>query len=467
MPPTDIVLGIPPSIEDLRQKGLIERAFHDGLYPKLKFIEEAAFEPWQEHMGTEVFQSKPGLLAPIVTPQAPGTDPIPQQAPYEQWNVIIKQYSGTMDTHTPTSAVAAQNIFLRNIHTLGLQAGQSKNRITRDALFKPYLSGQTVLKTAALAAATVLDVASISGFVDVILTAQSARPTPVSTTFPLTATVGTGATKETVTIVQAVPDAAADLDGPGKLFLLVGLVNPQPLRAPVKSAFAPRIVRPSAGDSVDAITAGDTLVMQQLINAAGLLRKANVQPHEDGYFHCHLSPMAQTQLYADPVFQRLNQSLPDSVTYRDGLLGELYGILFYENNENPDSTNVGALKATGAQSFYASAIGAEVTNATGVQIGRAIITGRGALIEKGLDEEAYLTEAGVTGKIGEFNVINGGVQVQTKRTRLVIAAPLDRLMQFVRTTWSFTAGWAAPSDQTAPGGNERFRRAVVLEFAGG
>lgn len=474
-PMPDIVLGVPASVQDLIQKGLIERAFHEGLFPKLLFAMEAQFEKWEEHMGVEVFQSRPGLLRPKVKPQAPGTDPSPQVVPYEQWSVVIQQFADSIDTHTPTSAVQAQNQFLSNINQLGLQAGQSKNRLSRNALYKPYVSGQTVLKVAALVAATTISVSSMNGFLDVITTSTSARPNPVNPTTPLIATIGTGVTKETISIVGAVPDSALDPDGPGTLFLAVGLVSAQAIRAPVKSAKAPRLTRPSAGESVDAITAGDTLVLQQLINSVGLLERANVPKHADGFFHCHLSPMSQTQLFADPVFQRLNQSLPDSVTYREGLLGELYGVLFYKNNECPDDTNtfdvLGALTTSTTIALvdakYSTDIGAEVINGSGVKIARSIITGRNPLVEKGLDESAYLTEAGIVGKIGEFDIKSGGAQVNTQRIRLIMRAPLDRLQQFVSCTWSFTLGFAAPSDLTAPSGPERFKRAVVMEHAAG
>lgn len=464
-----LVVGVPASVLDLQQKGLIERAFHDGLFPTLHFRQEASWEPWEPHMGTEIFMTRPGLLKPKTKPQAPGTDPVPQNVPYEQWSCVIKQYADTIDTHTPTSATAAQELFLRNIQQLGLQAGQSVNRLARNALFKSYMSGHTVLRVAATAGATSLSVASLNGFNDVVLTEKSARPQTISSAYPISITVGTGSTKETATVIQATPDDANDPDGPGTLTLLAAIANNQAQRAPVKSAYATRIVRPSGGDSIDAITSGDTMVLQQVINAVALLRRANVQPHDDGFFHAHLAPLTQAQLMADPVFQRLNQSLPDSVLYRQGLLGELYGVLFYTNNECPDDSNSGDLVKTttisSVDAYYSPDIGAEVVNGAGVKIGRTIITGKGVMVEKGLDEENYLTEAGVSGKVGNFDIVNNGVQVSTERVRMIIRSPQDRLQQFVSVSWSITHGFAVPADQTAPSGLERYKRAIVLEHA--
>ena len=71
------VLGIPPTIINLVQQGMLEREFHDGLYPENLFRDEALFEEWPAGTGTELFQSKPGLITPKLTPLVPGADPSP------------------------------------------------------------------------------------------------------------------------------------------------------------------------------------------------------------------------------------------------------------------------------------------------------------------------------------------------------------------------------------------------------
>ena len=124
-----LVLGIPPSVLNLVQEGLLERAFHDGLFPALMYRNEAVKEEWGTSAGTEILMTRPGLLTPIVKAMAPGVDPTPQTIGYEQWVARLARYAGTIDTHMPTSVVANSDLFLRNIHQLGLQAGQSLNRI--------------------------------------------------------------------------------------------------------------------------------------------------------------------------------------------------------------------------------------------------------------------------------------------------------------------------------------------------
>ncbi len=83
------------------------------------------------------------------------------------------------------------------------------------------------------------------------------------------------------------------------------------------------------------------------------------------------------------------------------------------NTESPDSTNTGTRVSnpgvTGLAQ-YSPEIGAETTNDAGVDIGRIIVTGKGALYERYLDESQLVTEAGVTGAIGTFDVVNNGVQ---------------------------------------------------------
>jgi hypothetical protein len=458
-----IALGVPPILLQLKQENLLERAFHDGLFPNLAFRAEALAEEWPANSGTEVFQTRPGLLAPVVTAIAPGQDPQPQAVPYEQWGLSIGQYTGAIDTHMPTSVTAAADLFLRNIHQLGLQAGQSINRIARNNLYTPYASGNTVLIAAATAGDFTIRVASLNGFTDVVIPGTNARPLPVSQTSPLTVRLGTGAV--TATVIGFTPDQITDPTGPGTLLLSAALAGNLANRSPVRSVYAPTVVRSAAGLSVDAITAGDILTLQQCINATAVLRQSNVQPHEDGFYHVHISPMANAQVFADPVFQRLNQSLPEHVIYKEGFIGTISGLMFFMNNEVPIFSNSGTRTATGVNAAYSPEIGAETTNELGVNIGRVIVTGKGCLYERYLNEGGYVTEAGTMGKIGEFDIVNNNVAVLTERIRLILRAPMDRLQQMVSAAWSISTGFGAPSDITAPGGTARYRRAVILEHA--
>lgn len=470
-----LFLGVPPAILDLQQRGLIERAFHDALFPNLAYRAEAMPEEWPLNTGNEIFMTRSGLLAPAVSPLTPGSDPVVTSAPNEQWSAELNQFGGADDVDMPTSATANASIFMRKIHTLGLQAGQTINRVARNALFKNYLSGSTVALTAILAGDTTLLVAALNGFRTVLNPVVSARPTPVGPASPLSVRVGTGTTVVTVSVVGTIPNDPADPDGPGTLILSAAIGTAfAATRTPVKSTVAPRIVRAAGGDSIDAVGPADTFVLQQAINAVAFLRQASVPPHEDGFYHAHISPLANAQVFADPVFQRLNQSLPEHVIYKEGFIGTISGVMFFMNTESPGTLNSGTLVTTsaatgapvGAIGQYAKELGAEVVNGNGVNIGRVIITGKGSIYERWLDEmKAFASEAGVTGKIGEFQVVNNGIQILTERIRLIIRAPLDRLQQKVSLAWSTSTSFPVPSDLLAPNGSELYRRAVVLEHS--
>ena len=232
------------------------------------------------------------------------------------------------------------------------------------------------------------------------------------------------------------------------------------------SANAPRIVRSGGGATVDAIGPSDTLLLQDVINAVALLRRANVLPHEDGYYHAHISPVANAQIFADPVFQRLNTALPEGVMYSNGFIGHISGVMLFLKTESPESANSGPTTFTGpTNAVYSQDVGAETTNDNGVPIGRTIVTGKGALYERYLDESQFVTEAGTVGKIGEFQVVNNGIEILTERIRLVVRAPFDRLQQVVSSAWSISTSFPVPSDITAPSGPERFKRAIVIETA--
>lgn len=460
-----IVLGVPASVMELNQKGLLERAFHDGLFPNLAFRAEAMPEEWPANTGQQLFMTRPGLLPTITTPIQPGSDPLPQAVPFEQWIATLAQFAGTIDTHMPTSTTANANLFLRNLHQLGLQAGQSVNQIARNALFQAYLSGQTVSTNSIGSSDTVIPVASLNGFTDVVIPGGNVAPQAVSSSFPLPITIGSGGAKVSANVIAFNPNNPSDPLGPGTITLSAAVGSSFSTRTTIKSAFAPRVVRSAAGDSVDAIGASDTITLQQAINAVAFLRRANVQPHDDGFYHAHVSPLVNAQFFADPVFQRLNQSLPEHVIYKEGFIGTIAGIMFFMNTESPETTNSGTLTATASSGVYASGLGAEVTNGAGVNIGRVLITGKGSVYEKYIDESAYVTEAGTVGKIGEFDVVNNGLNILTERIRLILRAPMDRLQQTVSATWSLSTSFPIPSDITAPSGPERFKRAIVLECA--
>lgn len=458
-------VSLPDSVLSLIQTGLIERAFHDALFPALLYRQEATMEEWQGNIGVEIFESRAGLIATNTSPIQAGTDPTPKVVPYEQWAARILRYADTVDIHMPTAAVANSDLFVRTIQQLGLQAGQSVNSLARDAMFQAYLSGQTVMTVAGLSGDSSIQVASVNGFTDVV--APNVRPTPVSSANPLSITIGTGASAIVRQVIGYTLNNPNDPVGPGTLLLSATLGAGFAVRSPVVSSVAPTIVRSGGGASIDAIGSADTLVLQDIFNAVASLRRDNVRPHPDGLYHAHISSDANAALFADPVWQRLFTARPDSDQYQEGFLGSIAGVAFFLNTQSPDYSNSGTLAVSGsdANAKYAPELGAEVTNTSGVNINRTLVTGQGMIYEKRLDEMKFISEAGVTGKIGEFSVVNNGLAISTEGIRLYLRAPLDRLGDLVSATWSISTCFPIPSDITALGTQKRFRRGVIIESA--
>jgi len=462
------VLGIPPTIVNLVQSGMLEREFHDGLYPENLYRDEAEFEQWPAGTGAELYMSKPGLITPKMTPLVPGVDPVPSTVNWEQWRIALERYGDSIDTNMQTSTVSIEDTFLRNIKQLGLNAGQVLNRLPRNVLHQSYLSGNTCLVDAGAAIDVQIHLASLNGFSDLILVGTDTKPTAVSATHPLPISIGIGAALIVRNVIAVLPDDATDPNGPGWALLSVALGAVFAARTPVISAYASQILRVGGGLTVDAIGAADTFVMQNAIVASSLLRQDHVPPHEDGFYHAHIPPTVVAQAFSDVPFQRLFTGLPNAEEIKKGVLGTIGRVKFIENSDCPIRSlgNVGTLTATGLTgALYAKDVGADVTNNAGIDIGRVLVTGKGSLYERGLDEGKFVTEAGITGKVKDFEAVqNGGMTVQLDRIKLILRAPVNRLQDEVAATWSCSTGFAAPSDACS-GGSARWKRAKIIECA--
>jgi hypothetical protein len=240
------------------------------------------------------------------------------------------------------------------------------------------------------------------------------------------------------------------------------------VRDTVLAATRARRLRVGGAVGIDGITGANILTLDSVISAVSALRSANVPPHSDGRYHVHLSPAAEAEIFRDNHFQRLFQSQNATSDQYQGLyIGELLGCAFFRDNENPSTETVSsqvALPGGGGLAILAPEIGGEIVTAAGLPVVRTVVTGGGVMYEKYLDESKYISEAGVTGKIGEFSLVNGGVQVMTQRIRFILRSPLDRLQQVVSQSWSWSGDFPVPSDRLT-GNAAAFKRAVVIEHA--
>lgn len=455
--------GIPESLSAIIQDNTLERVFNDALFPKLLYRAEAMPELWQANLGERMLFTRTGLIAPTTKSLTPGSDPIPSGYDTEQWEAEARQHGNTIDTHMPSSYTALASLFLRNTQQLGLNSGQTMNRLARNNLFSAYLAGEAMVSVVASAAATEVTVSTLSGFTQQL---QGGRLSAVSSANPLPITFTTVG-EPANTVIGFVPADASEPFGPGTLSLGAPLTTGCALRDGIFASTRSRRLRVGGGATVDGIATANIITLDDIISAVSRLRQNNIPPHSDGYYHVHMEPEAEAEIFRDNHWQRLHQSLPESFPYRELAIGQAVGSVCYRNTESPNEQNVEttiSMPGVGGGALLAPEIGAEVTNEAGVAIRRTIVTGGGALYEKYLDESRFITDAGVTGKIGNFSITNGGVSIMTNRIRYMLRSPQDRLQQVVGQTWSWSGDFPVPSDALT-GDDARFKRAIVIEHA--
>lgn len=440
-----------PSIAATIQSNTLQRVFRDVLYPNLLFRMEAMRELWPIHLGGTASFTRVGLIKPRTRPAQANVDPVGKTYGVEQWTATAQKWNDSIDTNMPTSYLQLANQFMRNIHQLGLQAGQSINRVVRDKGYNAYVAGNTVTDASAVSTATSIHVANLTGFTTNLF---GGVQTPVSASNPIPFSLP--AISYTGVITAAVPDEAGDPIHGGTLTISPALPANLASRSSVLATKRSVIVYSGGGDSVDAIDATDTFAVRDIRTAIGQLRFNNVPAHEDGLYHWHLDPQSEMQVFSDNEFQRLNQSLPDYVHYRRFCLGIWGQSVFYRNNEAPN------IQTCDPDPVDGNTHGFELVNGASIQIRRPICTGQGWIEEKYLDQSQFISAAGVMGKIGEFAVTNNGVQVITEEIRLIMRAPVDKLQENTSTSWQACGDWPVPTDELAPGGVATFRRAVVV-----
>lgn len=467
-----------PEIRPLVQEGALERAFHDALFPRMLFRGEATPVLFPGNVGDSMIFTGVGLRKSKQKPLSAGTDPVPSKQPYEQWSMTIEKYADTDDVDLPTSYVAIANQFLRAAHQMGLGAAQSMNRVVRNRLYAAALSGSTVAISSdgsTPQSGTSLYVNSINGFTRArrpdLSTGSPVRFDPVSANNPLKIKLWDNGAEVSRLVTGATADNAGDETGPGTLTLSVGTTSVAH-RAYVIADDRSAIVRPGGGNSVVDVGSGDVWKLAQWREAVAKMWNNNVSEFPDGCFHCHMDPISQTQIFADAEFQRLNTGLPDYVLYKQFCLGQFLGTLAFRNSECPQPATVDLATVTPpAVPFdendpFPGELYSTGLSTTGVEIHRPLFLGQGLIHEYYIDliGGAFLSEAGVTGRTGQFRITNNAIEVNTDRVQLIIRAPLDRLQDQVSVSWKFCGDWPARTDITT-GGAERYKRSVVVEHA--
>jgi len=455
-----------PAIRALVQENLLERAFHDALFPRLLFRGEAVPQLWPANVGDTMVFTGVGLIKPKMKPLVPGTDPLPSSYTEEQWTAMLNQYSDSIDTHMPTSISAIANLFLRNAHQLGMSAAQAMNRIPRNQLYGAALAGHTVADGGPQSG-TSLRVKRLNGFTRArrpdLPAGSPVRFDVVSTNNPLKVVVFDNGAALADTVIGFSPDTAGDEVGPGVL-TLSGALTSTADRAYVIADDRTSLVRVGGGFKVDDVGSSDKLDLATIRTAVARFWQMNVPEMPDGRFHCHLDPTSQAQIFGDDEFQRLLTALPDHFMYRQFAVGELLNCVFFRNSECPlPETVEGGLTATFTQDDpFAGELFNNGNPSTGMKVHRPLFVGQGAMYEYYQDLSGLITEAGVTGRIGEPRITNNGIEVFSDRIQLIIRAPLNRLQDLVSTSWKFIGAWPIRTDATT-GDGARYKRVQVIE----
>jgi hypothetical protein len=453
-----------PDVRALVQENILERAFHDALFPRLMFRGEAVPQLWPQNVGDTMVFTGVGLIKPTMKPTVPGQDPTPSSFSYEQWTAQLQQLSGTIDTHMPTSIAAIASLFYRNAQQLGMSAGMTLNRIVRNRLYNAGLSGHTV--ASATSTTTTLKVKRLNGFTRArrpdLPNGAPVKYETVSANNPLKIKLFDNGAEVANTVVGYTPDTAGDEIGPGSLTLGTACTSVA-LRAYVIADDRTSLVRVGGGFKVDDVGASDLFQLQDIRTAVARFWQQNVPEQPDGRFHCHMDPTSMTQVFNDDETQRMLTSLPDYFMYRQFSIGELLGCAFFRNSECPLPETVSPYDGTtfSDDDYFAG----ELYNngaTTGVKVHRPLFLAQGAIFEYYQDLAALLTEAGITGKVAEPRISNNGIEVFTDRIQLIIRAPLNRLQDSVSTSWKFIGDWPVRADG-AVGDAARYKRVLVVE----
>ncbi len=448
-----VILQSPP-VRALVQENALDRMFRDALFPAQMYRGEVDnAEKWEANVGDNKTFTGAGLIPVDTRPLIPGQDPLPQDYQMEQWPATMTKWGTSIDTNMPTSYVAAANKLAKDTQQIGLNAGQTLNRVCRQRLFNAAEYGWTVAD-GAQSSVTTLRVKRINGFTRSRrpdLTAGSpVRYDFVSSTNPLPISVVHSGTPTAVNVIGFTPDVAGDEIGTGTLTLDAAVTVSD--RDPVLSSTRTFRTLSGGGNTVDALGAGtDILHLADVRTAVKRMRDMSVPPTGDGYYHFHLDPTQNTQLFADNEVQRLNVGRAgDSDMYAEMEIGRLLGCIFYENPENPQFGNVtgGSTATFSAKDPIAGELWTLGNTSTGSPIHRALIIGREAFNEYYAPTGGeMISEAGVQGRVETgARIVNNGIELEVERIQMIIRAPQDRLQENVAQTWKFLGDFVVRTD---------------------
>ncbi len=460
---------IPPAYaaDGQLQRDALARNVGDVLFPNLLFRAGVFRSLFPATVGTALFQPVSSTLKPKTKPSIPGVTPTPTAPPrYEYYKVKPEPYRDVIPMSMPLNYGSAVGPYWDMKHKQVLQAAQSLNRICRNSLFRCYQYGHAIVDTVAGGGITVT-VSSLNGFI------ESVDPTsgyPVATSSQAPRSVLRNGVAITAQVIGFAPLVPGELNGPGTLTF--SAANPIVAGDILSTPDASKIVRPNGVASVDGIGPADGFSLDLINRAVTHLRNNSISPFADGNYHVHLEPTAQLDLSRLNQVQRQieTRGLEDEA-YRRLAYAGISGCLLFSNVECPglatlDPDRVFEGRPTSAPAARTSAeIGAEVINASGVPIMRAIVMGAESVVESWVDENNYITEAGLLGKVEARAAQNMGIEIYADGIRFIDQAPTDIFHETIQSGWSWTGDFACPTNRLTSRSGASYARAVVIECA--
>lgn len=453
---------LPAGLAAMLQTGMLEREFEEGLDSVLAYSREALVETIPVRIGETLTRTRTGRKTPITSSLAPGSNTgldnglSPSDASIEQYLFNMFQYADTTDVDLMSDETVIANNLIRQARNNGVQAQQSRERISRKSLFTAYLGGNSRVRTdLGAGSTTTCFVDDIRGFTTVLV---NGVPTPISGTNTLSVqeTSVSSGVNQTLTVTAATADGTNHSSVPdGISGSLTFTTATQPVNGDALVASnAPKVLRPFGHLTTAQMLSSDTLTLGILQDAEAYLRDNGVPPMDDGTYHVGLDNTSMRQLFADQDFKILYAGRAQSEEYKMGDVIVLLGLTFIPTTETyiqNANTYAGGSTATGA-------------SANTVRIRRPIVMGAEHLIRGDFEGlEHWLARQNIN-VIADVTLVDGVAHV--------FRPPIDRLQQFCSLTWQWIGAFAVPSDITATtsiiptASNALFKRSVVVEHAG-
>ena len=478
--------SLPASLQAILQNGLLDHVFEDALVASFLYDTLADVRPWPGGLGSTSIMTRGGLLTPNTVPIT-GNDAAVSGYGFEQYQLQMNQYGGSIDTNMATSAMALASKFLEDNTKLGIMAAQSLDLVAQASLYGAYSGGNTY--TTGAQSTSYTPVADLTGFGQTLVadstTNTNAAEGNQGVAVPSLVQVSASNPGYFLNGVQGIwsytgwqqldaagaqgtatnPAGAGNLSGCAKVSGVQGamaagqsIVSCLPgctgiyggtnVVATTYSPLAPYIVRPNAKTSQWGLQSTDVATLATFRNAVTRLKSQHV-PQLKGAYTAHVTPQTVAELFQDTEFQSAYRggAATTSPVYPDNVVG---------SNVGGDATFLGRLAGI---DWIENTITPVVYNpAAGFQgaIYRDIVVGADALIKGPFQDQAGLLANMTAGSTVEIKELGGVVRI--------LRAPLDRLGQVLSSTWSWIGGYTTGSD-ILTGDNAVYKRAVIVEHA--